>query len=190
MTLYNLLATNDYVGVDFLLIFRPDSLSSYILCQNITVIADQLVEEFENFIVSVEGTDSSLSITRNTATITIIDDSCRFCPYVANTIPTHCFLLCIVVRLLHVIFSEEAYSVSENAGSIEVCISLTGEVDRNVDVEIMTKDLSASCKFYCQQVYLYLILLSLCSVSGLSAINILTSDLQCHPETTLQNSHD
>lgn len=43
-------------------------------------------------------------------------------------------------------FTEDNYMVSENTGSIQVCVNVVGKIDRNVTLNLMASEASA-CKW-------------------------------------------
>ena len=71
-------APKDYEAVMFPVIFVPDSLSSRSLCGNISVTFDEIVENTEEFFVTINSSDSNVQIVQPSATVFIIDNSGEF----------------------------------------------------------------------------------------------------------------
>ena len=53
----------------------PDELTNRVLCGNITIIPDSVVENFEVFYIVLDPSDSAVVLTQNTSTVVIIDNS-------------------------------------------------------------------------------------------------------------------
>ena len=73
----------DYVSISFLVIFVPDSSSSRILCSNISITSDEIVEDTETFLILINTSDSNVQITQPNVSVTILDNSGKFCIYLA-----------------------------------------------------------------------------------------------------------
>ena len=53
----------------------PDNLTNRMLCGNITIIPDSVVENDEVFRVVLNSSDSSVKLTQSNSTVVIIDNS-------------------------------------------------------------------------------------------------------------------
>ena len=62
----------------FPVIFVPDLLSSRSLCGNISVTFDDIVEDMEEFFVTINSSDSNVQIVQPSAPVFIIDNSGGF----------------------------------------------------------------------------------------------------------------
>ena len=62
----------------FPVIFAPDFLSSRSLCGNISVTFDEIVEDTEEFFVTINSSDSNVQIVQPSAPVFIIDNSGGF----------------------------------------------------------------------------------------------------------------
>ena len=71
-------APEDYEAAMFPVIFVPDLLSSRTLCGNISVTFDEIVEETEEFFVTINSSDSNVQIVQPSAPVFIIDNSGEF----------------------------------------------------------------------------------------------------------------
>ena len=60
------------------IIFAPDLLSSRSLCGNISVTLDDIVEDTEEFFVTINSSDSNVQIVQPSAPVFIIDNSGEF----------------------------------------------------------------------------------------------------------------
>ena len=77
LTLYNIQCAggNDYLTIFSEIVFPPDNLVSRRICRNVTILADERVENVEDFTVAINTSDTSLLLTRSVSTITIEDSS-------------------------------------------------------------------------------------------------------------------
>ncbi len=78
MTLPFFLAPSDYTNESGTVIFLPDELTSRMLCANITIILDSVVENTESFLVVLNSSDPSVVLTQSTVTINISDSSGKY----------------------------------------------------------------------------------------------------------------
>ena len=62
----------------FPVIFVPDLLSSRSLCGNISVTFDEIVEDTEEFFVTINSSDSNVQIVQPSIPVFIIDNSGEF----------------------------------------------------------------------------------------------------------------
>ena len=68
-------ALEDYETSNITIIFIPDSLDSRIICHSISIIFDNIVEEIEEFFISITTTDSGVQIIQSSASILVLDNS-------------------------------------------------------------------------------------------------------------------
>lgn len=66
-------ATMDYLNTSVLLTFPPSLELSQTLCENITIVDDSVLENDEDFVVSLSSADSSV-ITGSEAIVSILND--------------------------------------------------------------------------------------------------------------------
>ena len=80
LTLYNIQCAggNDYFTIFSEIVFPPDNLVSRRICRNVTILADERVENVEDFTVAINTSDTSVLLTRSVSTITIEDSSGNF----------------------------------------------------------------------------------------------------------------
>ena len=62
----------------FPVIFVPDLLSSRSLCGNISVTFDEIVEDTEEFFVTINSSDSNVQIVQPSTPVFIVDNSGEF----------------------------------------------------------------------------------------------------------------
>ncbi len=69
----NNLDSSDYTSVvSFPLIFTPSDPIGVLMCANITIILDSVVENTESFLVVLSSSDPAVVLTQSTATATVI----------------------------------------------------------------------------------------------------------------------
>ena len=114
---------------------------------NITV--DQILEAPEIFTVSLSTQDSDVLLSNSTAEINISDNDCKF---VRKLLYNYCRKYCrlIKVRFLKLFFAHnyivveismpELVSVVEDQRSANVCATIDGAFQRNVDIGFTTTD--------------------------------------------------
>ena len=68
---------SDYSPAIFSLVFLPDISMSHIQCRNISVAADEVVEDTEEFFVNISSTDSSVRILIPTSSVIVVDNSSK-----------------------------------------------------------------------------------------------------------------
>ncbi len=71
-TLYSILATEDYNASNFTAIFTPVRSR---VCRNITILSDDIVEDFERFGIAIESFDTSVEVSPVEAVVVIQDNS-------------------------------------------------------------------------------------------------------------------
>ena len=113
----------------------------------VPIIEDHIVEQSEIINLTLVSTDSAVILNPSTSTVTIEDvDSKLLCKNIYNYASTNVFEFTNSVVTIG--FSTMAYSVSEDAGSVSVTVSLqTGILDRDVVVTLSTKRGTAMCEF-------------------------------------------
>ena len=65
-------ASEDYVGIAPSLTFTPTG--DTVICHNITIVDDSLVEDTQVFLAALETADSSVRLLPDIATISIVDN--------------------------------------------------------------------------------------------------------------------
>ncbi len=60
------------------MIFQPDELTSRMLCANITIIPDSVIENAEFFLVVLNSSDLGVLLTQSIATVNISDSSSKY----------------------------------------------------------------------------------------------------------------
>ena len=71
-------APEDYEAAIFPVIFAPDLLSSRSLCGNISVTFDEIVEDMEEFFVTINSSDCNVQIVQPSTPVFILDNSGEF----------------------------------------------------------------------------------------------------------------
>ncbi len=66
---------NDFIRKNMSLLVPADTVSMRIVCSNVTVIEDFIVEDAEDFAVELSTTDTAVILLRSNASIRIIDQS-------------------------------------------------------------------------------------------------------------------
>ncbi len=70
---------DDYSGFDaFIVTFVPDGMTNRMQCVNITASTDSVLENTEVFRVNIGTSDSAVLIQQNNATVSIIDNTCKY----------------------------------------------------------------------------------------------------------------
>ncbi len=75
--------SNDYDNVYWQVTFGSDSVDSRRVCRNISVVFDDVVEDVEEFLVSVSSLTSNVQIMESNASIIIQDSSSKYFYYKA-----------------------------------------------------------------------------------------------------------
>lgn len=117
--LFFLAATSDYEQIteELLTFSRENTLQ----CTIIKITDDFVLESTENFNVLITPGDSSITILTLTAVITIVDND-----------------------MVGIGLEEEEYEVTEDQGSVEVCVVVTsGSIQRQLVATLLTADISA-----------------------------------------------
>lgn len=71
------IAPNDYINVDFPVIFTPDDLTNRIFCKNISISTDSIVEDTEVFLVVIYTLDESVQLLQMGSFVVIFDNSSK-----------------------------------------------------------------------------------------------------------------
>ena len=117
-------------------------------CFNISITDDDEVEEDELFRLTLSdvsrtaGNTTAYQLNISTATITIIDDDCKFVFMCSNNITVTCSLECVngyLSSFLHLLLlfhlsvppaevglEKTFYNVSESEGEVEICVNASG----------------------------------------------------------------
>ena len=59
------------------MIFSPDTETRRMLCGNISIVMDDVVENTENFFVFIDSMDSAIIVSQNNASVDVIDSSSK-----------------------------------------------------------------------------------------------------------------
>ena len=148
----------DYTPVSRSLTFNAATTSQMV---EVPIIDDNIVEHSEIINLSLVSTDSAVILNPSTSTITIEDvDSKWLCKYYLLYILQLCKdqynVFTFSTSVITIGFNETAYSVSEDAGSISITLSVqTGILDRNVIVTLSTINGTAMCEFQIENTQTY-----------------------------------
>ena len=134
---------SDGTGGDF--IYSSSTLTfpagdNRILCTPFFVLSDEILEDNETVSLILNSTDNGVILRPRSTTVVIIDDDCKSLVYYNfyfNVFITYSF---IVVRLG---FNSSNYIVMEPMEVAVVCVELTGEIERDVVVDVFTPSQSA-----------------------------------------------
>ena len=72
-------APDDFEEITTDLSFPPDGDMSRMLCVNLSIVPDELVEDTEIFNVTISTSDTSVIISKPTSDVFILDDSGKSC---------------------------------------------------------------------------------------------------------------
>ena len=140
-------------GMDYTPVSRNMTFNADLTIQvvEVPIIDDHIVEHSEIINLTLVSTDSDVILNPPTSTITIEDvDSKLLCEdYLILQLCKHqCNVFTLITLVVTIGFNETAYSVSEDAGSANVTLSVqTGTLDRNVIVTLSTINGTAMCEF-------------------------------------------
>ena len=71
----SIVASEDYIAAGFSVTFVPDFSDSRILCGNISITFDEIVEYVEEFRIYINTTDSNVVILQPNSSVMIVDNS-------------------------------------------------------------------------------------------------------------------
>ena len=109
------------------------------------IIDDDIVEQSEIINLILRSTDSAVLLNSSTSTITIEDVESKLCIHGCKHNCSNLFTF--TTSVVKIGFSSTAYTVSEDAGSVSVTVSVQNEVlDRDVTVTLSTVNGSAMCE--------------------------------------------
>lgn len=91
------------------------------LCINVTIIDDLLLENDESFTLLLTSADSAASVTRNTTTVTILDDD-----------------------LVTLTLQPMQLTVTESSEQVQIMVLLRGSLEREVSLRLESEDGTAS----------------------------------------------
>lgn len=119
-------STLDFTPVNSELSFQPGAKTR--LCRTVNIENDTILEDEEYFFLNLFTTDSALytddgSSNSSTVVVTITDDDS------------------VSVSLL-----RDELAVEEESGSVDVCVVLTGDIEREVTVTLSTEEATANGK--------------------------------------------
>ena len=69
--------SEDYIVDSFLLVFSTSNVSTQMLCRNISVLADDVVESMEDILLVLNTSDPAIVITQPNVIVYIEDSSCK-----------------------------------------------------------------------------------------------------------------
>ena len=72
-----ILAISDYMNIQLPITFLPDDSASRIMCNNISLVMDELVENMEEFLITLSTLDDAVNIVQRNATVALIDSSSK-----------------------------------------------------------------------------------------------------------------
>ena len=102
--------------------------TSSTLEQSVTIklIPDDVLENNETFLVSLMSDDPAVVLSPNIATVTIRDNDCMLQLYY--------FLFYIFTLVVVVKWDIADQHVNESVGQVDICFTLMGELERNIEV--------------------------------------------------------
>ena len=115
----------------------------------VPILDDDIVEHSEIINLTLVSTDSAVVLNPSTSTITIEDVDSKLL-YVDLSIYKQkgVNLSTFTTSVITIGFNKTAYSVSEDAGSVNVTVSVqAGTLDRDVVVTLLSINGTAVCKF-------------------------------------------
>ncbi len=71
------------------MIFTPSDPIGALMCANITIILDSVVENTESFQIVLDSSDPSIVLTQSTATVNISDSSGKYCIKIMAPLDVH-----------------------------------------------------------------------------------------------------
>ena len=114
----------------------------------VPIIDDHIVEHSEIINLTLVSTDSAVILNPSTSTITIEDIDSKLLYIDYSYICKHECNLFTFTSVVTIGFNKTAYSVSENASSVGVTLSVQkGILDRDVLVTLSSINSTAVCKF-------------------------------------------
>ena len=117
--------------------FSPPGVSNT-ACVDVTVINDGFLEEQETLCLTLTNTDPSIIVDRTSAItcITIDNINCKFYMHFILLI----LAFYIYITVVEIGFRQSSYVVEEADGSVEICVSLTGNNNLAIRVSFTTVD--------------------------------------------------
>ena len=116
----------------------------------VPIIDDDIVEHSEVIDLTLVSTDSDVTLNTLTSTITIedVDSKLLYVDHCIYACRHHCNSFIFTTSVVTIGFNKTAYSVSEDAGSVSVTVSVqTGTLDRDVIVTLSSISGTAMCKY-------------------------------------------
>ena len=155
-------ANSDYLPLNQTLVFGPVA-NNPSQCVMVTVEDDEILEDSETFSVTLNTGDPDI-ILSPPSTVTILDNDCKeyilHVVHVYYTVSGHAcvykysmsypplYQICHSFTVVNVSLQQDLYVVLEDAGSVTVCASLSGENERMVVVSLSTQPDTAAGKTY------------------------------------------
>ena len=126
----------DYESSEGYLMFEEVSNSGSVQCATVPIVNDEVKEDNESFIFVISaGGDSDVVLEKSSTDVSIIDNDGMSPPLAPNKRPVfHTYTLGVQVS----ISVMNGGVVDESIGAVPVLVILTGELDRDVTVQIET----------------------------------------------------
>ena len=140
----------DYTPVSKNLTFNADLTIQVV---EVPIIDDHIVEHSEIINLTLVSADSAVILNPSTSTITIEDVDSKwlfkdYLLYILQLCKDQYNVFTFTTLVVTIGFNETAYSVSEDAGSVSITLSVqTGTLDRDVIVTLSTISGTALCEF-------------------------------------------
>ena len=138
------------------------------MCVDVNITQDDVLEDVESFLVVFSSSDFSIIVNDGAATVMIIDDDCKYftknwcfiaaslisIPYLVSHVNVcmlaklrvHSFTYFAYVTVMEVGFDPAMNFVNESVGSYEVCVFLSGQIERDVSVQVVSSPASSPGK--------------------------------------------
>ena len=139
-------------GMDYTHVSRSLTFNAAVTTQmvEVPITDDHIVEQSEIINLTLVSTDSAVILNPSTSIITIEDMDSKLrtvCTslYICNSM---CNLFTLTTSVVTIGFNKTAYSVSEDAGSVSITLSVQiRALDRDVIVTLSSMNGTAMCKF-------------------------------------------
>ena len=129
----------DFITTSAVLTFNA---STSLQCDQVIIINDSILENNETFFVQLESSDDVVTVSLNSAPVTIIDDDCEFW-----IIQYECWLgvfkALFLPTVINVGLQDTEHTINEQSGVLTVCAVLDGETERDLQVTLSTQSNTA-----------------------------------------------
>ena len=129
----------DFITTSAVLTFNA---STSLQCDQVIIIDDGILENNETFFVQLESSDDVVTVSLNSAPVTIIDDDCEFW-----IIQYECWLgvfkALFLPTVINVGLQDTEHTINEQSGVLTVCAVLDGETERDLQVTLSTQSNTA-----------------------------------------------